>query len=352
MNATKLEMTVVAITALLALAPVVVAQKGPAPVDLGTLGGTYSAASGVNSKDVAVGASTLEGDTYTHAFVRLAGTLTDLGTLIGPTGNSAAVAINSGIAGTSDFNITDPNSGIVYTVTHSFYYTSPSTGMVDIGTVGGDTTYATYVRSGNVVGSSLTADDTATHAFLWQASTGMMKDLNTLPGGTTSKANGVNQNGGKVVGSSDVPDGSVHATMWVTASNQILDMGTIGGSFAEANAINAYGLVVGDGTTVGDATTDAFVGVYGALIDIGNLGGSYATASAATDSGVVVGFSNTTNDADVHAFVWTARGGMVDLNSLLPVNSPWDLQAAASIAPDGTIVGVGIINGEYHAFSW
>ena len=40
----------------------------------------------------------------------------------------------------------------------------------------------------------------------------------------------------------------------------------------------------------------------------------------------------------------------VDLNTLIPKNSPWYLQNASSINDAGEIIGWGTINGEVHAF--
>jgi probable HAF family extracellular repeat protein len=150
-----------------------------------------------------------------------------------------------------------------------------------------------------------------------------------------------------VAGNSDSSDGTTHAVLWVLG--HIVDLGTLGGSFAQASAINELNIPVGFATTAGDLETHAWVGK---LHDIGTLGGSFAQANAINEDGVVVGSSNTTGDLDVHAFFWTLAKGMVDLNSLLPAGSPWDLQSANGIAGDGTIVGVGTINGESHAFSW
>jgi len=56
--------------------------------DLGTLGGTFSLAGGINNRGDIEGFSTLPGDTAVHAFLWQNGTMTDLGTLGGP--NSAA----------------------------------------------------------------------------------------------------------------------------------------------------------------------------------------------------------------------------------------------------------------------
>jgi hypothetical protein len=56
-------------------------------------------------------------------------------------------------------------------------------------------------------------------------------------------------------------------------------------------------------------------------------------------------------DADFNsrAFLWK-DGVMVDLNDLIPKDSPWVLQSAAGVNASGQIAGQGLINGEVHAF--
>jgi probable HAF family extracellular repeat protein len=49
------------------------------------------------------------------------------------------------------------------------------------------------------------------------------------------------------------------------------------------------------------------------------------------------------------AFLWK-DGVMVDLNDLIPKDSPWMLQSAAGINDSGQIAGQGLIHGEVHAF--
>jgi probable HAF family extracellular repeat protein len=52
--------------------------------DVGTLGGSFSAAFGVNDRGWTAGIASLAGDAATHAFLERSGNLTDLGTLGGP----------------------------------------------------------------------------------------------------------------------------------------------------------------------------------------------------------------------------------------------------------------------------
>jgi probable HAF family extracellular repeat protein len=61
-------------------------------VDVGTLGGVYSLANGLNSRGQVVGFSTTAGDETNHAFLWDQGVMQDLGTLGGT--QSAANAIN------------------------------------------------------------------------------------------------------------------------------------------------------------------------------------------------------------------------------------------------------------------
>ena len=349
-------------SALWALAPLALAQKAPAPVDLGTLGGTASAANAVatiGTSDTVVGAANLFTDAYQHAvYTDSRGYLEDMGSLIGVYGNSVANGISAkgGITGASD-QIIDPEGDIA---SHAFSFTSSRTGLVDLGTNGGTLSVGYAAQNGDVVGASTVAGDVAYCAFVWSKAGGMV-NLNTLAGdfglqGYNSYAFGINLKN-IVAGSSDSPDGTTHAVIWSLSKTPVIhDMKTLGGSYAQATAVNDSGVVVGSGTLVGDNQTNAFVGATSTLllVSIGNLGGSYAQANGVNDNGVVVGSSNIAGDTDVHAFIWTQSGGMVDLNSILPSGSPFvELNSANAIASDGTIVGVGLAqDGQYHAFSW
>src|SRR5207249_4109348 len=110
---------------------------------------------------------------------------------------------------------------------HAFTWT-PTGGMIDLGTLGGSASQAVAVNaSGQVVGASYTAGDSATRAFSWTAAAGMI-DLGTL-GGSSSSAEAVNASG-QVVGAGDiVGNAAFHAFSWTPAGGMI-DLGTLGGS--------------------------------------------------------------------------------------------------------------------------
>ncbi|MBV9762739.1 MAG: DUF3466 family protein [Acidobacteriaceae bacterium] len=329
------------------------------PEDLGTLGGSISAANGIAvNSNVVVGSSTITGDTATHAVIWAVGNVLDLGVLSGGTNSSASgAASNQRASGASDFD--DPVNGVV---PHAFLFADNK--MQDLGTLGGSQSQGNAINEFSAVaGYSFTDSDAATHAFVSNPFKGnTLIDLGTL-GGANSEAFAIN-NFGLVAGTSQTTTTDEYgnqvsdAVIWNALTSKAQNLGGLGGNYAQANAINDCGAVTGwaklEGAFLGDPTaaSHAVVGSGGKLKDIGTLGGSYAQGNAINDFGVVVGYSNTTGDGAVAAFVWTANKGMVDLNTLLPPNSPWVLIVASGVNNRGEIVGYGTFNGEYHAFLW
>jgi probable HAF family extracellular repeat protein len=76
--------------------------------DLGTLGGTFSFAVGMNNKGQVVGFSALPGD-IVHAFLWRKGLMTDLGTLGGRDSAASFPAESGEVSGVSDTSTPDPN---------------------------------------------------------------------------------------------------------------------------------------------------------------------------------------------------------------------------------------------------
>jgi probable HAF family extracellular repeat protein len=86
-------------------------------VDIGTLGGSTSAAVAVNLVGIVAGSASLTGDANTHAIVYYRGRISDLGVL--SDGDSFALAINdlAQVVGVSGFNST---SGVIHAFLYSF----------------------------------------------------------------------------------------------------------------------------------------------------------------------------------------------------------------------------------------
>jgi probable HAF family extracellular repeat protein len=313
------------------LGPTVGARADYVITDLGTFGGTHSEATAINRIGQVVGLATYPGSQIGHAFLYSNGVKQDLGTIGGVTGAfSIATALNNSGQVVGNSNVT--SVGI-----HAFLYSNGA--MRDLGTLGGAFSNATGINNaGQVAGfaehnpASLTS-----HAFLYSG--GVLHDLGTL-GGSVSNAFGIND-AGQVVGRSTIRgDTDIHAFLY---SNGVMqDLGTLPGAInSVAYAINNLGQVVG-------YAGHAFLYVNGVLHDLGTLGGNASTALALNDSGAVVGWANNAAGAQ-RAFLYSG-GALVDLNSLLPPGSGWELLEATGINDSGQIVGNGVINGQTHGF--
>jgi probable HAF family extracellular repeat protein len=235
--------------------------------------------------------------------------------------------------------------------------------MQDLGTLPGDTSSIAYGINPTasqgvlVVGESDSASGQR-HAFLWQND--VMTDLG-IPAGTASHAYGVND-AGQVTG--DTVSG---AFLW--QNGVMTDLGTLGGNGSSGQAINAGGQVVGASGVKNSTYSHAFRwaptspnGTTGKMTDLGvlNLGGTVKQSDALgiNDSGAVVGWSGQGIPHENHAFYWSGKGGIQDLNSLIPANSPFGLLEEAyginDASPSGQIVGYGLLAsssaGIEHAF--
>ncbi len=180
--------------------------------------------------------------------------------------------------------------------------------------------------------------------------------------GGSSGALGINALG-DVVGYStttvtgNIPPSPTDAVLW-SQGGLPQNLGTLpGGTSSEATGINGSGVIVGDSTitTNPNSPTHAFLlNPGGVPQDLGTLEGhpdSFATAINA--SGVVVGYAADTSPSGgglpVRAFMYE-DGQMTDLNSLIPAGSNWILLSATAINDNGVIVGVGLLDGQQHAY--
>ncbi len=260
----------------------------------------------------------------------------DLGTLGGSNSTASGVSEMGQVVGYSDV-LDDIGQ-------HAFSWTRES-GMVDLGTLGGTNSVANAVNdAGQVVGYSDVDDDVAQHAFVWTRAGGMV-DLGTL-GGSNSIANAVN-NRGQVVGSALTADGLQHAFSW-TASAGMIDLGTLGGAASIARDVNDRGQVVGFASRTGTEIANSFSWTPGGgIVDLGTLGGSNAFVFEVNAAGQAIGWSYTAGNARFHAFLWSQHAGMVSLGTLGGDNSE-----AYAINATGQIVGTSTTRTGYRAFLW
>jgi probable HAF family extracellular repeat protein len=175
---------------------------------------------------------------------------------------------------------------------------------------------------------------------------GALQDLGTLPGGDWSAAYGIND-AGTVVGYGTLASGICRGFIW-TSSGGMTEIGTFGGANSYANAINASGAVVGE-SNLANGYENAFVDIGGVMKDLGTLDGGNSLAYGINDSGSIVGYSWSPNDDNPTAFLYS-NGSMVDLNSLLPAGSGWQLLEAYGIDDSGDIVGSGLFDGQASSF--
>lgn len=340
-------------------------------VDLGTLGGTFSIAYGINDKGEIDGFSTLPGDKATHAFVIRNGVMTDLGTLGGPNSLSYAGPSNAGqAAGLAETSVSDPNGEDFCgfgTNLICLGFSWQNGVMTALDTLGGNNAQGGAINNaGQVAGyaeDSIRDPNCPSPQVLqfkpavW--TNGQIRALPTYPGDPEGGAFWINDRH-EVVGASGVCapyDGRYgvglapkHALLWRNGSLMV-DLGSLGGTFNNAGfSINNVEQIVGASDLPGDQYQHAFFWQNGVISDMGTLPGDVVSAALAINSrGQAVGLSQDANQ-NIRAFLWE-NGVMTDLNTLIPANSPLFLLHGYGINSSGEIVGFGATSsGEVHGF--
>jgi probable HAF family extracellular repeat protein len=302
-------------------------RTGYTVVNLGTTGGSVSAAISINNPHRIAGFSFLAGDQTTNAILWLNGTPKNLGTLGGPNSGMGWPNHNqTAVVGISETANIDPLGE-----TWSCAAFMPTTGQTCLG-------------------------------FVWQ--NGVMGPLPTL-GGNNGYAAGANS-AGQVVGWAET---TYHdptcvspqvlqflGVIWGPSPGQIQVLPPLSGDpDSAATAINDAGQVVGISgiceVAVGDLSAKhAVLWQNGQPTEIPNLGGNaWNTPTAINKSGEVAGFSETTEGA-IHAFVWTQSSGIAQDLGTLPGDS---LSLAYAMNEFGLIVGQSIdANGNSRAVLW
>jgi probable HAF family extracellular repeat protein len=201
--------------------------------------------------------------------------------------------------------------------------------------------------TGMVVGDNFfpPAMEARSHAALFKG--GVAVDLGVLKGQVYSRANGINAMGQVVGYSGPERDGSESKAFLWTSQTGMLDLGTLGGSYAQAYAINDAGFIAGASQTQGMGpmvTTHAFIyqparPYLPRMYDLGVLGGLSSYGLAINNYNHVAGYSTIkTNDARFHAFLHDGTK-MIDLGSLGWKGTDSDVSVALGVNSSDQVVG-------------
>ena len=248
-----------------------------------------------------------------------AGQLTDLGNLGGiPRGEGRTITDDGWIVGTSSAPLPEVPGEDIWQ--RAFVYSPNSSAIEDAGTFPGDIRSFIFDLNANKQAPGFSVSDNrggpeATVAGLWQfnpdGSVQSITPLDPLAPDQTGVALGINDTG-EVVGRSATPTGQNVTVYW------------------------------GAGQTTPEL-----------LPVLTENPGTYVRAWQINNSSLAVGELRDADDTQRFATLW-ANGPEgwtnIDLQTLIPVDSSWDLSGALSINDAGQIVGYGIFDNEQRAF--
>jgi probable HAF family extracellular repeat protein len=341
-----------------------VAQTRYRVEDLGTLGGTFGTASGLNNRDWVTGLATLPGDSEVQAFLWRKGVMADLGTLGGPNSWAATANERGQIVGGAETPMQDPNqeNDCFFGTTFQCLPFSWRHGkMTALPTLGGTNGFANSINNrGQVIGYAENSVPDSTCApgtqvlevepVLWDQ--GEIQQLPTIVGDNDGVALVINDKGQTVGATGSCFSAQVqhHAVFWPDRGT-VIDLGNLGGAQNNiAEGINNRGQIVGHSGR-SDGTTHAFLWQDGTMSDLGTLAGdSSSFAWFINDKSQMVG---TSVDANGNSRAFLRRDDtLIDLNTLIPGNSPLSLLDAFAINEQGDIVGDALqkATGQVHAY--
>jgi uncharacterized membrane protein len=354
-------------------------------IELGTLGGTYSQTFYVSSKGVASGEASLANGNW-HAILYQDRFKRDLGTLGGLNSSAFGSPNATGqVVGVAETSHSDPNgedfcgfygSGAPWSGTTCRGFLWQDGWMIPLSTLGGHNSAASAINNqGEVAGNAETATTDSTcppydptqgqyqvlqdKPVVWE--NGHIKELPTYGGDPDGFAIAIN-NHGQVVGASGVCStfnlinglylSPVHALLW--DHGKVTNLGSLGGAFGnQAHNMNDRGQVVGVSDLAGDAVFHGFVWSRSTgMRDVPPLqGDTYSVALAINDAGEVGGVSIDSTFSTLTAFV-VVDGVPTDLNTLIPADSPLQLQTVCGINSRGEITGLAVENstGQYRGY--
>jgi probable HAF family extracellular repeat protein len=282
-------------------------------------------------------------------------TVTEIGSLGGNYTRADGINENGDIVGLSKLNSSDTSP------THAFLYRHATRSMVDLGAPGGTDSESFSINdSGTITGEVFGPDSKTTNDWdprVWLTTGGSMPLDGSYPNGQFNyvTTNSIS-NTGLIVGQGYINDvAAVRAILY--RNGTITNLGTLGGDFSDANAISSQGIYIAGLSAVKGATaatnflpTHAFLYRNGYRTDLGSLSSGnydYSAALGVNNNGTVVGYSwigqngsctTSPYTPDIqHAFVDVNGGKMTDLGNL--ANKANCSSTAYAVNDSGEIVG-------------
>jgi probable HAF family extracellular repeat protein len=352
-------------------------------VDLGTVG--LNGQPFAITKDGLVAGAVQTGNTL-QAVLWYKGRMIDLGTpgLRGP--NSQAFGVNAWgqAVGEAQTTTPDPNGedfcgfaalGLSSSGTTCVPFVWQNGAMKALPTLGGYNGLANQINgSGAVAGVAENATPDATcpsgsprklqfKPVFWQD--GYVRELPTYPGDPDGIVgeHAINDRG-QVAGASGECAAfnpifltnlqPLHALLW--EDGKAIDLGSLGGTGhgtgIQAENLNNYGQVIGFSDVKGDANFHAFLWTKETgMQDLKTVpGDANSLAIGINDSGQIVGVSINASFTQYRAFLRQGQD-LIDLNTLIPADSPLYLGTACFISAAGEITGIAIDNsGNFHGY--
>lgn len=192
-------------------------------IDLGTLGGTFGFAAGLNNRGQVIGQSNLAGDATHHPFLWQEGKLTDLGTLGGNFGYASWLNDSGEVVGVASLAVPCPGCGEGPQVYHAFFWRRGV--MTDLGTLDKCSLGNGINSKSQIVGSSGLCG-IAKHAFISEYG-GPIIDLNSLVVGGSdlqlTEAIYINDRG-EIAGKGIFSNGDTHAYVLIPCDSDHRDV--------------------------------------------------------------------------------------------------------------------------------
>jgi probable HAF family extracellular repeat protein len=270
------------------------------------------------------------------------GAVTPLGGSVAPTGfppvrDSTPTAINDlgQVAGVGGPDPYAPPLG-------AYIYSNGQTTQIPVYPIFG------FNNSGQIASYVNGSQPNSLEGIVYNTSNGSTQVLPALPGAYQVFPTAIN-NLGQVVGNTFFGNSgsfSAGATSgywghpFLVSGGKAIDLGSLGGTNANATAINDSGQVVGWSSLTNNLFTHAFLYANGKMVDLGTLPGfAGSQATSINAQGQIVGNAYMANGSSFNAFLYS-NGVMTNLNSLIDPKSGWTIEFAQSINNLGQILAL------------